>query len=89
MHKKALALAKELNLEAGILKAEGAVAVALMISGNYPLGLDYAFKTLSLAKRINRKYSSAKALTSVGSFFPVLLRECCSMPFTIASARLP
>ena len=30
-----------------------------------------------------------KALISVGSFTPVLVRECSSIPFTIASARLP
>ena len=37
----------------------------------------------------NRRYSSAKTFISVGSFWPALTWECCSIPFTIESARLP
>lgn len=36
-----------------------------------------------------RTYSSHSALRSVSSIFPLLVRECCSMFFTIASARFP
>ena len=50
---QALNLAQNLNFESGILYAEGHLAVSLIFSGNYPLGLDYAFKTLSLAKKTN------------------------------------
>ena len=48
-----LDLAERLNFKNGILQAEGFLAICLMYSGNYPLGLDYAFKTLSVAKTTN------------------------------------
>ncbi|HKB43701.1 MAG TPA: ATP-binding protein [Chitinophagaceae bacterium] len=51
---QALDLAEKLNFEIGILSAEGALSWSLSNSGNYPLALDYAFKTLSLAKKMNR-----------------------------------
>ena len=48
---QALDLATKINYQFGILQSEGVLSIALTISGNYPLGLDYAFKTLSLAKK--------------------------------------
>jgi two-component system, NtrC family, sensor kinase len=50
---QALDLAEKLNFKGGILFAEGFLSISLNIAGNYPLGLDYAFKTLSLAKKID------------------------------------
>ena len=51
--RQALDLAEKLNFKQGILVAEGMLSISLTYSGNYPLGLDYAFKTLTLAKKIN------------------------------------
>src|SRR6185436_6242098 len=48
---QALQLSEKLNYEKGILFSGGGLSVALQYAGNYPLGLDYAFKTLSLAKK--------------------------------------
>jgi signal transduction histidine kinase len=50
---QALDLAQKLDFESGILYAEGTLAFTLMLAGNYPLGLDHAFKTLYLAKKSN------------------------------------
>jgi two-component system NtrC family sensor kinase len=50
---RALDLAKKLNFERGILYAEGNLNLSLVLSGNYPLALDYSFKALSLAKKID------------------------------------
>src|SRR5688500_5965177 len=50
---QALDLAKKINFQAGILSAEFRLSIALTTSGNYPLGLDHAFKMLFIAKRIN------------------------------------
>ena len=50
---QALDLAKKINFERGIYYAEGALAISLSLSGNYPLALDHSFKTLSLAKKID------------------------------------
>jgi len=50
---QALQLSEKLNYEKGILFSEGNLAISLQYAGNYPLGLDYAFKTLSLAKKIS------------------------------------
>ena len=50
---QALDLAKKLNFGYGIVEAEGALSISLIISGNYPLALDHAFKTLSFSKKIN------------------------------------
>lgn len=54
---QALDLSQKLNFESGILYAGGKLAVSLTFAGNYLLGLDYAFKTLSLAKK---KYPTAR-----------------------------
>jgi hypothetical protein len=51
--KQALDLAEKLNFKEGTLWAEGLLSLSLTYSGNYPLGLDYAFKTLALAKKID------------------------------------
>ena len=51
--RQALDLAEKLNFKQGILVAEGMLSFSLTFSGNYPLGLDYAFKALTLAKKIN------------------------------------
>ena len=48
---QALDLAKKINFQEGILSAEFRLSIALTTSGNYPLGLDHAFKTLALAKK--------------------------------------
>ena len=50
---QALDLAEKLNLKEEILGAEGSLSLCLTIAGNYPLGLDHAFKTLSLAKKLH------------------------------------
>jgi signal transduction histidine kinase len=50
---QALDLAEKVNFKEGTLLAEGLLSISLNFSGNYPLGLDYAFKTLSLAKKID------------------------------------
>jgi len=50
---QALDLAKKVNFQEGILYAEGSLSISLTTSGNYQLGLDHAFKTLALAKKIN------------------------------------
>jgi len=50
---QALDLAEKLNLKEAILPAEGSLSLCLVIAGNYPLGLDHAFKTLALAKKMN------------------------------------
>jgi two-component system NtrC family sensor kinase len=50
---QALDLAEKLNLKDAILAAEGSLSLCLIIAGNYPLGLDHAFKTLALAKKMN------------------------------------
>jgi signal transduction histidine kinase len=50
---RALDLAKNINFQQGILEAEGSLSTSLTTSGNYPLGLEHAFKTLSLAKKIS------------------------------------
>jgi hypothetical protein len=42
----ALQLSEKLNYEKGILFSEGILSISLQNAGNYPLGLDYAFKTL-------------------------------------------
>ena len=49
---QALDLAKKINFQEGILSAEGSLSIYLTSSGNYPLGLDHAFKGLALAKKI-------------------------------------
>lgn len=43
-------LAKKINFEPGIYEAEQSLTASLLISGNYPLALDHAFKFLSIAK---------------------------------------
>src|SRR5688500_730270 len=48
---QALDLAKKVNFQEGILSAEGTLSTLFAVSGNYPLGLDHAFKTLALAKK--------------------------------------
>ena len=48
---EALDLAKKINFENGILKAEFSLTGSLMTSGNYPLALDHGLKLLSLAKK--------------------------------------
>ena len=48
---QALDLAKKVNFQEGILYAEGTLSTLFAVSGNYPLGLDHAFKTLALAKK--------------------------------------
>ena len=48
---QALDLAKKVNFQEGILFAEGTLSTLFAVSGNYPLGLDHAFKTLALAKK--------------------------------------
>src|SRR5688572_2634450 len=48
---QALDLAEKVNFQEGILYAEGSLSTSLTTSGNYPLGLDHAFKTLALAKK--------------------------------------
>jgi signal transduction histidine kinase len=50
---QALDLAEKLNLKEAVLAAEGSLSLCLTFAGNYPLGLDHAFKTLALAKKIN------------------------------------
>jgi len=50
---QALDLAEKLNFETGILYGEGILATSLIFSGNYALGLDHAFKTVSLAKKVD------------------------------------
>jgi two-component system NtrC family sensor kinase len=50
---QALDLAQKLNFQEGILHGEGTLAGSFMFAGNYPLALDHAFKTLSLAKKID------------------------------------
>jgi hypothetical protein len=64
------------------------------ILGSYSSNSDLksALNDLSIALSpwyARRKDSSARALMSVGSFCPVEVRECWSIPFTMASARLP
>jgi len=48
---QALQLSEKLNFEEGILFSTGTLSISLQYAGNYPLALDYAFKTLSLAKK--------------------------------------
>ena len=50
---QALELANEVGFQEGLLYAEGTLSYLLSISGNYPLGLDHAFKTVALAKKVN------------------------------------
>jgi signal transduction histidine kinase len=50
---QALDLAEKLHYEYGIFWSEVALSNVFSILGNYPLELDYGFKTLSLAKKMN------------------------------------
>jgi len=43
---QALELAQKLNYEQGIASSQGQISMALITLGNYPLALDYAFKSL-------------------------------------------
>ena len=49
---KALILAEKLHDDLGLFNAEAFLSRALMISGNYPLELEYCFKALSQANRM-------------------------------------
>ncbi len=84
---RALDLAKKINFEGGILRAEGGLATALMLSGNYPLGLDYAFKTLSLAKKINSpSVAWANSLVSYSYYYLGEYNTC--LKYTLESLKL-
>jgi tetratricopeptide (TPR) repeat protein len=48
---QALDLAEELNYEDGIMWSQQIMSRALINLGNYPLALDYTFKSLSLAEK--------------------------------------
>ena len=50
---QALNLAEKLNFEPGVFWAEINLSNSLTVSGNYLLALDYGFKALSFAKKIN------------------------------------
>src|SRR6478672_9929848 len=50
---QALNLAENLNFEFGIWGAEVNLGRSLTTLGNYPLSLNYLFKALSLAKKMN------------------------------------
>ena len=74
---KALDLAEKLNFKQGILAAEGMLSISLTYSGNYPLGLDYAFKTLTLAKEINPEARGwAYSLVSYNYYFLGEYKTC-------------
>ena len=49
--KQALDLAEKIHYHNGIMQSEGMLAICLIISGNFPQGLGYAFKTLEEAKK--------------------------------------
>jgi signal transduction histidine kinase len=76
---QALDLAEKLDFEEGILDAEGTLSISLTIAGNYPLGLDYAFKTVSLAKKINPvRRSWAYSLISYNYYYLGEYNTCLS-----------
>jgi two-component system NtrC family sensor kinase len=50
---RTLDLAKKLDFEEGVLEGEGALSLCWLSMGNYPLSLDYGFKAVELAKKIN------------------------------------
>jgi two-component system NtrC family sensor kinase len=67
---QAFDLAEKLDFKEGIIEAEGSLATCLIMIGNYPLGLDHAFKTLSLAKKINPSAVPwANALVAQGYYY--------------------
>ena len=77
--RQALDIAEKLNFEQGILFAEGMLSISLTYSGNYPLGLDYAFKTLTLAKKINPTARGwAYSLVSYNYYFLGEYKTCLS-----------
>jgi two-component system NtrC family sensor kinase len=76
---QALDLAEKLNFKEGTLFAEGFLSISLTFSGNYPLGLDYAFKTLSLAKKINSVFKGwAYSTVSYSYYFLGEYNTCLS-----------
>lgn len=52
---QALELAEQLHFDRGILYAELSLSNSLTTLGNYPLAMDFGFKTLSLANKISRE----------------------------------
>lgn len=50
---QALALAETLDYEVGIFWSMTAICGASILTGNYPLELEYAFKAFSLSKKLN------------------------------------
>ena len=70
---KALKIARDLDYNTGIISSLNLAGESYRLTGNYPKALQYQLQ----------------ALISVGSFCPLVAPECCSIPFTIASALLP
>ena len=87
---QALDLAEKLNFKQGILFAEGMLSLCLTFSGNYPLGLDYAFKTLTLAKKINPTARGwAYSLVSYNYYFLGEYKTCLSYTREAVKIALP
>lgn len=66
---QALALAKKLEYEDGIFWSVASINSALIYTGNYPLELDYAFKALSLSKKINKPRSTGYAYGMLSDYY--------------------
>ena len=66
---KALALAEKLHFEPGIFWAEISACESLMVLGNYPLELEYAFKALSLSKKLNTPMAMASAYAKLTGYY--------------------
>jgi two-component system, NarL family, sensor histidine kinase UhpB len=59
--KQALGLAEKLQYDEGIFWSVVGINNALVFTGNYPLELDYAFRALSLSKKINKPLTTGYA----------------------------
>ena len=66
---RALSLAEKINFEQGIYDVELYLTASLMISGNYPLALDHAFKFLSLARKKNDTLNECIANAYLGECY--------------------
>lgn len=66
---QALDLAEKLHFEPGIFWAEINASNASMILGNYPAQLDYAFKALSLSKKLNTPRTTGYANGMLSGYY--------------------
>jgi two-component system sensor histidine kinase UhpB len=66
---EALVLAEKLEYEEGIFWSVVATNGALIFTGNYPLELDYAFKALSLSKKLNKPRSTGYANGMLSDYY--------------------